>query len=68
MKFLLQDTSQYFRWVLEMPTTLSKCKLLPTTFRMADAEFKAYFDEGNPAAMEIFLAELIIAQALLERH
>ena len=58
MRFLLKDTAQYFRWLLEMPTTLSKCKLLPTTLKMTDEQFTAYSNVGDEAGKKVFLEKI----------
>ena len=65
MRFLLKDTSQYFRWIQEMTTTLSKCKLLPTMLGMTDALFEAYFDEANPAGKKISLEKINVCTSVV---
>ena len=42
LNFQLTNVSQYYRWYMEMPIVLSKCKLTPRTLKMANAQFTTF--------------------------
>jgi hypothetical protein len=43
MKFNLNNISEFYRWLQEMPLVLSKCNLPPRTLLMTDEEFDDHF-------------------------
>ena len=56
--FQLKHISEYYRWMNEIPTVLSKCKLPPRTFKMANAQFNAWFNAGDAEQKTLFLGKI----------
>ena len=55
----VENISLHYRWMMEMPVVLSKCKLPPRIFSMTDEAFDAYFNAINNAVIKKDLLEKI---------
>ena len=66
VNFQLTNVSQYYRWFMEMPIVLSKCKLPPRTSKMANAQFTAYFNAGDAEDKRAFIEKINQCKVLLE--